>query len=51
MTPDRAYAEEHGMTLREFQKVMLTAQRKLMRGEKLTAQEYEVWRFAMYGER
>lgn len=50
MTADREYAERHGMTLREFQKVMLTAQRKLMRREKLTPQERRVWRFAMYGE-
>lgn len=49
MTADRAYAERHGMTLREFQRVMLTAQRKLMRGEPLTEIERRVWRFAMEG--
>jgi len=46
MTTDREYAEAHGLTLREFQKILLTAQRKRGR-EPLTEQEQEVWDLAM----
>ena len=47
MTPDRKWAEDHGMTLRDFQRVLHTAQMKLIRNEELTPLEREAWDFAM----
>lgn len=46
MSTDREYAETHGLTLREFQKILLRAQRKRGR-EPLTEQEQEIWDLAM----
>ena len=50
MSADRAYAQRHGMTLREFQRVLLLAQRKRWTREPMTEQERRVWRFAMDGK-
>jgi hypothetical protein len=47
---DRTWAEEHGLTLREFQRLMHSAQMKIMLKETLTEQEREVWDFAMNGD-
>lgn len=44
---DRQYAENHGISLRNFQKLISNAQRKLWRREKLTEDEREAWDFAM----
>jgi len=49
MTEDREYAEQHGLTLREFQKILLRAQRKRWTHEKMTKQEREVWKLATEG--